>query len=499
MELPSSVNANGTQPRLVRFRLDALVVALLVALAGTAYWLTLRPGQDWGSDFSQYIIHARNLATGRPYVESNYVVTFPKAGIHMPHIYPPVFPLVLAPVYRKFGLNYLALKLPGAAMFLVAAVVFYALARARGMNPLPAAFAMGAFTLSGLVLAVKDLILSDSTYLVLSGLTLLAMVLIDRNGWDDTKPVPSAAILTFLMVLSYGTRAVGLSLALAFALHEVLIKRRIRWFGAMVLGAFAVSVVWFAGSVFGERSYGTEFRPEIQAYMQNLTLYLRSPGSLWMGAPRAVRYVLLSLTVVAAATAWLRRLSTGASAVEFYLPAAILPLVLLSSGRSNRYFLPVAPLYFIYAMEGVAWLRERYLPGRSSVEVCACALLAMGSAFNLRGMEKGPYRQGVEQPSFIELSRFLRENVSENDLVISRHPRVVALHTDRRSAWYPEFSSDAEFDRYLADTGASYVLVYPQDEMDRQWLAPHINAQANRFVAVFRNADFQLYRWTGHP
>jgi len=112
-------------------------------------------------------------------------------------------------------------------------------------------------------------------------------------------------------------------------------------------------------------------------------------------------------------------------------------------------------------------------------------------------MEKGPYPQGVEQPTFAELTRYLRENVSENDLVICRNPRVVALHTDRRSAWYPLVSSDAEFERYLAETNAAYVLVYPQYEMDQQWLAPHVAGRSERFTEVFQNADFHLYRLTG--
>ena len=93
-----------------RVRIDCLCGLLLAVLLGGSYYATLRPGQDWGGDFSQYINHARNIASGRPYLETRYVVTFPEAAVHMPASYPPVFPLLLAPFYARFGLNYSALK-----------------------------------------------------------------------------------------------------------------------------------------------------------------------------------------------------------------------------------------------------------------------------------------------------------------------------------------------------------------------------------------------------
>jgi hypothetical protein len=67
------------------------------------------------------------------------------------------------------------------------------------------------------------------------------------------------------------------------------------------------------------------------------------------------------------------------------------------------------------------------------------------------------------------------------------------LYTDRRSAWYPEAADDAEFDRYLEQIAADYVLVYLAGEEDMQWLAPHIAHEPERFVPIFSNADFVLY------
>ena len=83
-----------------------LAVIVLVSLF---YLATLRHGHNWGGDFAQYILHARNIATSQPYDETGYVYNLmhPEIG---PRAYPPIFPLSLSPVYAAFGLDLTAFK-----------------------------------------------------------------------------------------------------------------------------------------------------------------------------------------------------------------------------------------------------------------------------------------------------------------------------------------------------------------------------------------------------
>jgi hypothetical protein len=356
---------------------------------------------------------------------------------------------------------------------------------------------MSGFALSGLVLSIKDLIISESTFLVFAGLTLIALVLVERNKWDETRPIPSAIGIATLMLLSYGTRAIGLSLILGFALHEILIKKRIRLFNVLVLCAFIVGVVLCSATLYDSRSYGGEFQFAPGQYLRNIVLLLKSPASLWCDpTPSYVRWPLFAVTAVIAFGAWLRRIFVRASVVEFYAVAVILPLILHSTGYSDRYLIPIYALYFIYFMEGVAWLLVRYPKGRYWIPACACTLLAVGAAVNLDAMEKGPYRQGVEQSTFLETCQYIRTSVDVNAMVVSWNPRVLALYTDRTSAWYPYTERDDEFDGYLDRVHAAYVLLYTKGEKDNQWLAPHLTRQKERFQLIFSNADFRFYRVT---
>jgi len=477
---------------------DFLAVVSLVMVIGGAYWATLQPGQDWGGDFGQYITHARNIAEGRPYLQTRYEVTLPTAARHMPPSYPPVFPLLLAPVYARFGLNLTPMKIEVQILFLLAALAYYLVGRLRGLGPPAASIASGALALSGLVLAMKDHVLSDSTYLLFVGVTLSVMLLIERNKWDERKPVAAGLLLAILMLLAYGTRAIGGALAIAFVLHELLVKRRIRLFALIVLGGFAAGVLALTITLYDSRAYGDEFVFLPKVYLDNALFYLRSPAALWTGAPGAVRYLLFAITGIVVAAHWIRRMLTRPTVVEFQDLVIGCTVIVMTAGADARYLIPFFAMYFVYFLEGIEALRGRFRTS-SWLPVAACGLLAVGVVFNLRGIDKHPYQEDVEQPQFMELRDFLRREVDPQALVISRSPRVLALYTDRRSAWYPETSDDGVFNAYLDRVGAGYVLVHIPQVEDQQWLEPHIDHDPADYSAVFRNAGFVLYRRISSP
>jgi hypothetical protein len=456
------------------------------------YWATLRPGHDWGGDFSQYINHARNLAVGRPYGETRYVITLPEAAIHMPAVYPPVFPMVLAPVYRRFGLDLVAMKIVVQALFVLAALALYALARLRGVSATGAAAVAGALALSGLVLSFKDMVLSDSTHLLFACMTLCALAAIEKWKWDETQPLTGALVVAIFMLLAYGSRGIGAALPVSVALHEALVRRRVRRFGVAVLVIFAAGVAMLTATLYDSRAYRMHFPMLPAAYLQNATYYAQSVGSLWQDSPAALRYFLLLTTASVASIAWVRRAISRPTVEEFYVATVVAVTVAYSLGRTARYLLPVFALYFIYVCEGVMWLDHRFKT-RPWILRAACVMLVAGIAGNVFGMEKGPYAHGVEQSTFTTTCSFIRAHLDRDALIVFWNPRVLALYTDTRSAWYPK-TSDVEFDRYLERVAADYVLVDLANEDDRQWLGPHVAHDPARFVPIFSNADFVLYR-----
>jgi hypothetical protein len=87
---------------------NALVLAGLIGVVGGIHLATLRDGQEW-NDFSLYVAHTRNIVEGRPYADTGYVYN-PADPVLSPRTYPPIFPLLLVPVYLIWGMNLTAMK-----------------------------------------------------------------------------------------------------------------------------------------------------------------------------------------------------------------------------------------------------------------------------------------------------------------------------------------------------------------------------------------------------
>ena len=100
---------NMLQLRSALVKQNYLVNTIIILIALFYIWTNVG-GHNWGDDFSMYITHANNIAHGRAYTDSLYIYNpnYPELG---PKSYPPVFPLMLAPIIIIFGIKLAYLKL----------------------------------------------------------------------------------------------------------------------------------------------------------------------------------------------------------------------------------------------------------------------------------------------------------------------------------------------------------------------------------------------------
>jgi hypothetical protein len=142
----------------------AIVLALILA-TGAFYIATIREGHSWGDDFAMYIHHAKNLAYGNAYADTGYIYNpnYPDIG---PRAFPPLFPLLLAPVYRIMGLDLGAMKALNIVLFLVFLFVLYLLFRPE----LPFSYVLAilsALALNPYIWALKDQVISEFLFLTI--------------------------------------------------------------------------------------------------------------------------------------------------------------------------------------------------------------------------------------------------------------------------------------------------------------------------------------------
>src|SRR5262249_49815316 len=155
---PPTTASPATQRGAAMRKPETLTLGVIL-LIGAFYLATLRPGQEWGDDFSLYVAHARNLAEGRPYADTGYLYN-PDYPSLSPRTSPPVSPLLLVPAYLAFGMTLTALKAWVVLLFLGFLWVFARLLLRR--LPLPYALAcLLAVGLNPYLWQLKDRLLSE--------------------------------------------------------------------------------------------------------------------------------------------------------------------------------------------------------------------------------------------------------------------------------------------------------------------------------------------------
>lgn len=160
------------------------------------YLLTLREGHNWGRGFSMYILHARNIAEGQAYADTGYIFNPDNP------IAPRSYPLLLAPIYRLFGLNLEAMKVEIVLFFIAWLYIIFrvlekellfrerlALITLLGLNPYLWSF--------------KDNILSEIPFVFFLYLALLLDALIEKH-----KPgIPLRVTTSFLLALVWNPQS----------------------------------------------------------------------------------------------------------------------------------------------------------------------------------------------------------------------------------------------------------------------------------------------------
>lgn len=359
-------------------------------------------------DSAVYIELGRNLAAGRGYVYNEE----PFFG------YPPVFPGLLAAGIAVFGDSYLVMRAVMAALaigFLL--VSFLLLRRLCGWRvALLLVWLMG---LTPPIVLRTQFILSDVPGGLFAVLALLALVRFEQTDYRRGRFGAATLLASGAMLLATGTRLPNLILVPAVALAFFVLRRErfsratVRTVLPMLLIVVAGAAAWYAARAVSSSAYHrVPFLALLRDQWDWDSGYMSVPGLV----VRALKNLRIGFDWIAqmltgrgwVTTAWLRHLLALLSVLglvvgfvrrrgpveTFTLCAALLPLVTPFTGQGNRYYIVIAPLLFLYAYEGAAWLAG--LVRRLADQDRAVATYAIGALLLLpvvlMAMHVGPLR-----------------------------------------------------------------------------------------------------------
>lgn len=473
---------------------------LVILLAGFFYVATVRAGHEWGDDFSLYIIHAKNIASGQDYRQGGYLHYSPYLG---PDAYPPIFPLLLAPVYLFFGLNLTALKMVVIAGFLASLLVFLLIVKSE-LTVAWQAVLLAAVSFNPYIWDQKDRLTSDLVFLVFA---YLAIVLVNNvyRPKADAMNWKRALIISSVFYLSYGTRSLGLLLVPCLLLYDMIRRKKLipSRFAIGISGTTLILIALQSHFLHSDRGYydqfATSFHDSLSTWLKyiahNVVAYVISLTDVWdNGYSRIFR---LGLTVVITGLAglgYLSRLWREITYTEIFVTLYVLVVLIVPMDGGLRYLIPAIPFYIFYAQQGLYALPINPASRNAAAAVLGAAILisyfAKYSQQDLKQLQNG-----ISKVESVEFFDYIKQRTPASDVFIFTKPRALALFTERKSSFYPMDLDDKGLWDYFLKIHATHIVVGPKG------ISPEEQAFLRRFVdkysaslqLEFSNDDFNAY------
>jgi len=478
-----------------------LTVATLILLIGVAHVWRMREGHAWGGDFSLYILHAKNLALGVPYAETGYIYN-PDCPAVGPPTYPPICPLLLAPVYKTFGLNLAAMK----GLMIGSFLLFLTLLSLRFRRELPFAPLLALVAIVGMnhyFLEQADVVGSDMPFLAL---LYLGILLVKRAGevplgtWRRPAYFVLIGVVTYL---AFGTRTLGALLIPAMLLGELLRLRRIPWSVLLGTAVFAGLAALQGLLVHSDHHYLDQFGAGPAVLVHNAYWYLTRIAAFWHnGTIKAAALPIFAVATLLAVLGFVDRLRQRIGVCEIFTVLYLLVLLVWPSYQGERYLFPIFPLYVFYVLAGLqhGWLASRRGLRRAVVVLLLLAVpVSYGSFYTT--MEFGRRSEGIDKPESAALFDFIAAGTEPDDVVMFIKPRVMSLFAGRSSSVYHRTDEDAEFWDYLHRIDARYLVAienneaFPfEDPLLLEFVRDFAARNGEQLRRVYANRDFTVYR-----
>ncbi|MFN2420870.1 MAG: ArnT family glycosyltransferase [Gemmatimonadota bacterium] len=450
-----------------------------------------------GGDNAHYYALTRALATGRGYVD----LVAPGAPPHT-H-YPPGYPALLVPFYLLFNGSYVALKL---VSIIAAAVLLWAVyhmaRRDPGVSPWIAAAAVWMVGLYEPFHLYAHRVLSDMPYVAIVAATLAVL---QRAAADQDRDRISRdwIIGCALALAAFYVRSAGVTVLGAIVLWALLGRRWKR--AALAAGLFvSSSLPWFLWGRHVQSAGGGGGGGYVEAVVRSSPLRadqeegrlaeiverlrdtgveygtFQLPDLFWPTdpPPDLVRVVgcVIGVTLITLGV-WRLLRSRGVVLWDLYVVAS-LALLLFWPWLGDRYFLALAPFFWIYILAGLDAVSRR-VNGRPTIALGVAAalatfLLAAGTVKATRQLDQT--RDWIEGDEFagytpfwadyFRSARWIGENAPPNAVIMARKPTLAWYWSGRPSIRPPMAGGPERRWERIRERGVTHILLEPWTERE---------------------------------
>jgi len=476
---------------MISSKIHTLFIIIIISAIGVFYLLTIREGHNWGGDFSMYIHHAKNIAEGIDYKDTGYIYNpfYPTLG---PKTYPPIFPVLLSPIYKWFGLNLTAMKIEITVMFLIFLIIFFLIFK----NELPFSFLVMVIALIGCspyFWNFKDNVLSDIPFLLWTYISLFLILQAYQSNRSQRIQLLYSVCVGLFIYLSYGTRSIGIVFIPCLFIHDIITHKRPTQFTIIATLIFIFFMALQTVFLHSDRSYFDQATVDPKLILRNILLYGDSLAALWDNGYSRLFTIVFFIVVSALATVgYVTRIKNRVTFLEIFLLLYVGIIIIWPDNEGTRFLIPVIPLYIMYVFIGLTKLTFiRYKETRRLF--IAILIVAFFSSyfgkymkFNYDSIDKG-----VGKKETIELFEYIKKNTDGGDVFIFRKPRVLSLFTERSAGVYHRPDNYKDLWSFFNRIGATYLIV---SSIDPEFLHLFVGKYEDRFEEMYSNVDFKVYK-----
>lgn len=478
-------------------------------------------------DSGIYITLAEALATGQGYRE----IFFADHPTHT--LYPPVFPLLLVPLFALFGYHFLAMKLLVVALGLVALYLLYVFYRGLAGDLVALLVVLFTATSYGILFHSQS-VLTELPYLCFS---LLALFWVQKESSHAAWPGQAVALAVVLIPLAYLTRIIGLSLLLATVMYLVCDsagKPQARLKRALVIGSLAAvpALAWFLRNWWIGANAGTAYSAD-WALGEHYASQSVIEGTITLFVTRIrinlPQYVLHSAQIIFFHTPWVSKtvlptLLAGMifggflwcalrrrTIVEYYVGFYMLVLLLYRGNHLQRYLVPLIPFIWYYFLTA----GDRLLPrlGKTHLSeprqqrgivwaatlLLAVLLIANGTVAVLANtVYKGrdDYYHVVGEDMYKEVALWAKAHTPSDSVFMWAKPSLRFLWAERKAAKYPHTTNTNTEDilRTIRLQNVAYVVVDAFSAVTQRYLRPVVEQYPDDFSLVYEKEGSKVYR-----
>ncbi|MCB2222267.1 MAG: glycosyltransferase family 39 protein [Bacteroidetes bacterium] len=463
----------------------SLILTLILISSGILIFFTLDNGHAPGGDFAVYIEQSKAIISGE--TEDLFEVNrfaMDHSDRHIgPYLYPVGFPLLLAPVTRYFGMNFVVYKLLLLLFFLFTGGVTFILFRDRFPYKLWALLIVFYLLFNYYFIAYLDFVLSDIPFLFF---TLLSVYLLER--YRKTSNPWLQAMMGVVMFIAFLIRTTGIILFITLILihlHDdwgMIVRKKIRylystWYRMIpyvlfVIGFVLMQILY----IHGEQNHIDLLQAAtLPLIFSNLLFYLSEIKKfLILYYPDLSIIVLILSTPIVFAHIlmnWRKDL------LYLIFIFGILGIYAIWPEREGvRFIFPVIPFYFYFLLKGLLDLHRRFPKWhlRAIPFILLFMIFVQGIFYSYRDFFQDN-SANILAPESTEAYEYIQTNTRKDDLFVYWYPRTLRLMTGRNA-----FSTKDPV--RMLNSPADYLVTFREKPFDHP-----------QFNLMFKNKDYSIY------